>query len=103
MKKSLITFCAVLALTALTNVSAADAAAGKARAATCAGCHGAEGISAADMFPNLAGQKAGYLVSSLKAYRDGTRVNAMMSGMAKGLSDETIDDLAAYYSGLKAQ
>jgi len=103
MKKPLITFCSLLLLTAVSNVSAADAAAGKTKAATCAGCHGAEGISGADMFPNLAGQKAGYLVSSIKAYRDGTRVNGMMSGMVKGLSDETIDDLAAYYSSLKSQ
>lgn len=103
MKKSLITVCSLLLLTAMSNASAGDAAAGKAAAGTCAGCHGAEGISGADIFPNLAGQKEGYLVSSIKAYRDGDRKNAMMSGMAVGLSDETIADLAAYYTSLKAQ
>ena len=103
MKNTLTTFFSLLLLSTVSNVSAADAEAGKAKAASCAACHGAEGISAADMFPNLAGQKAGYLVCSLKAYRDGTRVNVMMSGMAKGLSDEDIDNLAAHYSALKTQ
>lgn len=103
MKKPLFIFIPLLLVTAINNASAGDAAAGKAAAGTCASCHGAEGISGADIFPNLAGQKEGYLASSLKAYRDGTRENAMMSGMAAGLSDETIDDLAAYYTSLKAQ
>ena len=79
---------------------AGDASAGKAKAETCAGCHGENGISLQDDWPNLAGQKAGYLKLSLQAYRDGTRKNALMPGMAAGLSDENIANLAAYYSGL---
>lgn len=82
------------------SVLAGDAAAGKTKAASCAGCHGAAGISNNPMWPNLAGQKAGYLVKSLKAYRDGTRTDPMMGAMAKPLSDADIDNLAAYYSGL---
>ena len=79
---------------------AGDAAAGKAKAAACAACHGAEGVSPMDIWPNLAGQKAGYLVNQLKAFRDGGRKNAMMSPMAAGLTDEDIDNLAAYFSSL---
>ena len=82
------------------GASAGDAAAGKAKSMTCAGCHGANGISNNGMWPNLAGQKAGYLVKQLKAFRDGTRNDPIMSGMAKPLSDQDIDNLAAYYSGL---
>lgn len=103
MKKTLMTFCSLLLLTAVSNASAGDAAAGKAKSATCAACHGAEGISGNDMWPNLAGQKEGYLVTSITAYRDGGRVNPLMSGMAKGLSDDDIANLAAHFSGLKAQ
>jgi cytochrome c553 len=100
MKKSL-----VLALTAALTVAqgsvfAADAAAGKAKAATCAGCHGAEGVSANPLWPNLAGQKDKYLIKQIKAFRDGTRTDPMMSPMAKPLTDEDIDNLAAYFSGL---
>jgi len=82
---------------------AADAAAGKNKTMSCAGCHGSEGISQAGMFPNLAGQHAEYLESALKQYRDGDRENDMMTPMAKGLSDDDIKDIAAYYARLKAQ
>lgn len=82
-------------------VMAADAAAGKAKAATCIACHGAEGVSVNPMWPNLAGQKDMYLVKQMKAFRDGTRNDPVMAPMAKGLSDADIDNLAAYYAGLK--
>jgi cytochrome c553 len=52
------------------------------------------------MWPNLAGQKEGYLALQIKAFRDGTRKNPMMSPMAAGLSDADIDNLAAYYASL---
>jgi cytochrome c553 len=79
---------------------AGDAEAGKAKAASCAGCHGAEGVSSNPMWPNLAGQKEGYLVKQIKAFREGTRADPMMTPMAKPLSDEDIDNLAAYFSSL---
>ncbi len=80
---------------------AGDAAAGKAKSATCAACHGANGISPNDLWPNLAGQKAGYLVKQMKAFRDGQRADPMMAPMAAPLSDADIDDLAAYYASMK--
>ena len=78
-----------------------DAAAGKAKAATCAGCHGATGVSNNPVWPNLAGQKAAYIVKQLKAFKSGSRKDPMMDATAKGLSDADIDNLAAYYSSLK--
>ena len=68
----------------------------------CASCHGPKGISAAGMFPNLAGQKADYLSAQLKAFRGKTRANPMMSPMAANLKDDEIDNLAAYFASLKA-
>jgi cytochrome c553 len=53
------------------------------------------------MWPNLAGQKQAYLASALQMYRDGRRKNAMMSAMAKNLTDADIANLAAYYASLK--
>jgi cytochrome c553 len=79
---------------------AGDAAAGKIRAASCGACHGANGISSNDLWPNLAGQKEGYLVSQITAFRDGGRQNPMMSPMATGLTDADIANLAAYYASL---
>ena len=81
--------------------SAADAAAGKTKAATCTACHGAEGVSVNPMRPNLAGQKEMYLVKQMKDFRDGKRNDPVMSPMAKGLSDDDIANLAAYYASLK--
>jgi len=98
MKKLVITF---IAATLSFGALAGDPAAGKAKSMTCAGCHGMNGISNNGMWPNLAGQKEAYLASQLRMFRDGKRNNAMMTAMAKGLSDAGISNLAAYYAGLK--
>jgi len=84
----------------LVSYAAGDAAAGKTKAALCAACHGAEGISANDLWPNLAGQKPGYLTKQMKAFRDGDRKDPMMSPMAAPLTDEDIANLTAYFSSL---
>lgn len=70
------------------------------QAAVCAACHGTNGISPNPQWPNLAGQQKDYLVTSLKAYRDGGRSNPLVSPIAKNLSDGDIDTLAAYFNGL---
>ncbi|MBQ0719660.1 MAG: cytochrome c [Gammaproteobacteria bacterium] len=95
----LIVSSALLALSL--SSGAADIDAGKAKAGMCAGCHGVAGISANDMWPSLAGQNTAYLAKQLKAFRDGSRSDAIMNGQAKSLSDADIDNLAAYYNGLK--
>ena len=92
----------VLLLLGLPATQAADITAGKAKAAVCAACHGANGISIIPDYPNLAGQKVKYLESSIKAYRDGERKNAIMSPMAAGLSDEDVANIAAYFASLPA-
>ncbi len=79
----------------------ADTFAGKAKAVVCAGCHGEKGVSINPMWPSLAGQQKDYLIVSLKAYRDGTRNNPVMAGMANGLSDADIDALAGYFSNAR--
>ena len=73
----------------------------KQKAAMCAACHGDNGISANTLWPNLAAQKADYLQKQLKAFRDGVRVDPLMSPVSKTLSDEDIQLLAKYYSDLK--
>lgn len=77
---------------------AGDPQAGKEKSATCTACHGADGNSTNPEWPKLAGQHAGYLAKQLREYRSGARENATMNGMAAGLSDEDIEDLAAYYA-----
>ena len=97
------TLLAVLSLAAASSTAyAANTEAGKTKAAeVCASCHGITGVSASDGFPNLAGQKAAYLSKALTAYRSGERKAAIMNNMAANLSDADIDNLAAYFAGLK--
>ena len=79
---------------------AADIDAGKERSAACSACHGANGISVKSSVPNLAGQKADYLAAQLKAFRSGQRNNDFMNAMAGSLSDQDIDNLAAFFGSL---
>lgn len=99
----------VISATALIAVSASVFAmgnieAGKEKSTACAACHGANGVSASPMFPTIAGQHADYIVHALMAYKTGKRNNPIMQGTAAALSEEDIDNLAAYYAsqeGLK--
>ncbi len=98
LKKIALSVCIIgLSQTAL----AADIEAGKKAAGICAACHGAAGISPTDIWPNLAGQKKGYLVKQIKAFRDGTRNDPTMTPMAKALAEDQIENVAAYYASLK--
>lgn len=102
--------CAVVAATLLGATAPASVAAplvpGDATAgarefrSSCAACHGVDAVSVMPQVPNLRGQKALYLVDQLKAYRDGQRKDPTMDPVADCLSDDEIDDLAIYLSGL---
>ncbi len=105
LKKSALALAATLAISVpMIATAGGDIAAGKAKAGVCAACHGPAGISMIPIYPNLAGQKEQYLVSSLKAYKAKQRTGGqapVMQGQAAGLSDADIANLAAYFSSLK--
>ena len=92
---------ALFVLASGSAMAAGDAKLGKDKSAGCAGCHGASGISGNPMYPNLAGQKAMYLVKAIKDYKTGARKDAMMGSMVSSLTDSDIENIAAYYAGLK--
>ena len=82
-----------------------DVESGKAKSVTCAACHGTDGNSAIPMNPKLAGQHTNYLVKQLTEFKLASqtggkegRNNAVMNGMAAALSEQDIQDLAAYFS-----
>lgn len=78
-----------------------DPEAGKKLSQYSAGCHGESGIADNPTNPNLAGQNAKYLIYALQSYRDGTRKGGLavvMRSNAIRLSDQNIEDLAAYFS-----
>jgi cytochrome c553 len=89
----------------MTNAAAAaadgDINAGKKKSSACVVCHGSAGVGTMPDFPNLRGQKALYLAAQLTAFREGTRSNENMGIVVKSLSDQDIEDLAAYYESLK--
>ncbi|MFK8258655.1 c-type cytochrome [Erwinia sp. AnSW2-5] len=95
---------ALLLSCSLPALAAGNISAGQEKSARCMACHGAEGKAAAPIYPNLAGQPAPYLAQALQAYKSGARSGGqaeVMKAFVAGLSDDDIDDLAAYYAGLK--
>lgn len=72
-----------------------DPAAGEPLTARCGGCHGAQGVSTDAATPTLAGQDPEYLVSAIRAYRDGKRHHDIMRDAN---TDDEIADIAAFYA-----
>ncbi len=96
----------VAALLALTIASAAEARGDKVAGAqkaeeVCATCHGMDGNGIDPSYPRLAGQYADYMAKTLEDYRSGARQNAVMAGFATTLTDDDIENLAAYYASLE--
>jgi len=96
--QNLAAYYASLSCQAPARAAGAGAGAGEALAKNCAACHGETGMSPNPAWPHLAGQKATYLANVLKAFRAGLRKDPMMAGVARGLSDSDIANLAAFYS-----
>ena len=73
---------------------------GKSKAPMCFGCHGngAQGLGVA---PRLAGQHPAYLQRQLRAFKEGTRKNGPMRGIAGMLSDGDIRAVTEYMGSLK--
>ena len=96
---------ACLGIAALSANAAGDAAAGRNKVYQCQGCHGIPGWKTAfpEVYhvPKLGGQNAAYIVAALKEYKNGDRDFATMRAIASTLSDQDIEDVAAYY-GSKA-
>jgi cytochrome c553 len=71
------------------------------KVSACVSCHGFNGRGADPVYPKIGQQKYVYLVNQLNHWRDGSRANdpmAQMRAVAKGLSDEDINNIAAFLS-----
>ncbi len=98
MNKWLVSVSIAFAFT-MTGVQAAgDAASGQTKSATCMACHGPDGNSPNPIWPKLAGQHPEYILKQLVEFKAGARKNDLMSPMAAPLSDQDMQDLAAYFS-----
>lgn len=99
MNNALRTLSVILALAASSAAFAGgDPAAGQQKSQTCAACHGADGNAANPMYPRLAGQYQDYLLRALMDYKSGDRKNPIMNGMVAALSEQDMEDLAAYFA-----
>ena len=78
--------------------AAGDVEAGKQKATPCVACHGVGGVSANPAWPNLAGQGEKYTIDQLQLFKDKIRVNTLMNPQAENLSEQDMQDLAAYYA-----
>jgi len=92
-----------LALLASASAVAADVAAGRKKAVACVPCHGESGIGTLPNAPHLAGQPALYLADQMRQFRSGKRPSEVMSVIARPLSDQDIDDLAAWYETIRIE
>jgi cytochrome c553 len=102
MKTWLTALCTALVIAAAVPVQAqGDVARGQQKATTCGACHGPEGNSETPEWPKLAGIDAPYLVAQLRAYQAGQRQDPLMGPQAKGLTEEDMHDLAAFYASKK--
>lgn len=88
----------VCGLLAASAWAGGDPAAGKEKSTVCAGCHGVDGNSTIGANPRLAGQYESYLYHALRQYKDGRRDSLLMAGMVANLTDQDLEDLAAYYA-----
>ena len=98
MNKLVLIFSIALAFISTNTLAAADAAKGKTKSATCIACHGVNGNSMVPIFPKLAGQGENYSLKQLEDFKSGKRQNGLMAGIAAGLSEQDMSDLAAYFS-----
>ncbi len=95
MKK--IIFILVICLSSISN-AAGIFNAGKEKSIVCAACHGQDGVSINPLWPNLAGQHAGYLVKQLNDFKHNlTRSAPTMSPMVANLTEQDMEDLAVFY------
>jgi len=82
--------------------AAGDAALGEKKFYTCLGCHGIANYKNAYpdySVPKLRHQHAAYIVAALQEYKTGLRPHATMHAQAASLSDQDMEDIAAYLQG----
>ena len=101
--KQVLTFTSILLFIFSCHVYAGDVAAGKEKSALCAACHGTDGNSVNTVWTKLAGQHSEYILKQLKDFKAGKRNNIQMNPLVATLSEEDMQDLAAYFSSQKTK
>lgn len=95
---------ALLSLAFNAQAADADPVKGGQLAQTCIGCHGAPGLrnpGPVYQIPMVGGQYAEYIVAALKAYKDESRPHPTMRAQAASLSDQDMQDIAAFFAAME--
>jgi cytochrome c553 len=113
MKISL-TLAAMLSIAAMASIgvalalparAAGNAETAKGKVSMCIGCHGIPQYHTAypEVYhvPKIAGQSAEYIVRALQAYKNGGRNHPSMVGIARGLTEADMVELASYYGKVR--
>jgi len=99
----IVIFAFTVMATPLASWAKGDAAAGKEKSQVCQGCHGENGNSYGPEWPNLAAQHSSYIIKQIQNFQEGVRINETMNGMVVGLSQQDIEDIAAYFASQSLQ
>ena len=94
---------AAFACFASTAFAKGDPAKGKLEVYSCHGCHGVTGYMSVYPeyhVPCITGQNAQYIIDALKEYKSGARKFPTMNAQANSLSEDQIENIAAYLSSL---
>lgn len=89
-----------LGLIPASTLAAGDPVAGERKAAQCIACHGSANFPG--MFPlvQLAGRDADKMVIKINRYRSGKLFSPLMNMSVMALSDQDVEDIAAWYNKL---
>ena len=91
-------FAAFIAATPLSAVAQSGDVTARNLAAGCAICHGTEGRAVTRDVVALAGLPKDYIAAQMQAFRDGKRPATVMHQIAKGYTDQQIEQLAGYFA-----
>lgn len=91
----------LLALLCCSAMAGGSIEAGRVKSASCVACHLEDGNSVNPEWPKIAGQHEYYLREQIRYIREGEqgpRSNPLMYPFVMNLTDQDIDDLAAYFA-----
>lgn len=98
--KQLVRSLPLILLGAVAGTAQADAVHIRSLAATCAACHGTNGVAEAGM-ESLAGKPKEDIQKKMLDFKSGKKPATIMHQLAKGYSDEQIEQLASYFAAQK--
>lgn len=91
----------VIAVSNTAAYATGDVVAGEEKSTLCASCHGDDGNSITGAWPNLAGQQQNYLLKQMQDFQQGEaggRYSATMTALVTDLTQQDMEDIAAYYA-----